>query len=66
MGVQQNMDFREVGWEDRRCMEQAYNCVQWRTLVLAVLNLSNLLPDSWLLGLDREWSETERPKSFRY
>jgi len=35
---------REMGSKDRRWMELAQDLVQWRTLVLAVLNLGILLP----------------------
>jgi hypothetical protein len=33
------MDLREIGCEDGRWMELAQDRVQWRALVLAVLNL---------------------------
>jgi hypothetical protein len=39
-----SIDLREVGCEDGRWMELAQDCVQWRALVLAVLNLWILLP----------------------
>jgi hypothetical protein len=41
-----NLGFREIGCEDGRWMELAQNRVQWRALVLAVLNLRVLLPES--------------------
>jgi hypothetical protein len=37
-------DLREIGSEDGRWMELAQDHVQWRALVLAVLNLGVLLP----------------------
>jgi hypothetical protein len=37
---------REIGSEHRRWLELAQDCVQWRALVLGVLNLRVLLPDS--------------------
>jgi len=40
------MDVREIGCEDGRWMELAQDRVQWRALVLAVLNLLVLLPES--------------------
>jgi hypothetical protein len=40
------MDLREMGCEDGRWMELAQDHVQWWTLVLAVLNLQILLPES--------------------
>jgi uncharacterized integral membrane protein len=45
-----NMDLRETGCEDGRWMELAQNRVQWRALVLAVLNLRVLLPESQLIS----------------
>jgi hypothetical protein len=39
------MDLREIGCEDGRWMELAQDRVQWRTAVLAVLNLRVLLPE---------------------
>ena len=33
------MDLREIGFEDGRWMELAEDRVQWRALVLAVLNI---------------------------
>jgi hypothetical protein len=46
------MDLREtlVGCEDGRWMELAQDRIQWRALVLAVLNLRVLLPESWLIS----------------
>jgi hypothetical protein len=38
------MDLREIGCEDGRWIELAQDRVQWRALVLAVLNLGVLLP----------------------
>jgi hypothetical protein len=38
------MDLMETGFEDGRWMELAQDRVQWRALVLAVLNLQVLLP----------------------
>ena len=38
----------EIGCEDGRWMELAQDRVQWQALVLAVLNLPVLLPDSFL------------------
>jgi hypothetical protein len=40
------VDLRETGCEDGRLMELAQDRVQWRALVLAVLNLRVLLPES--------------------
>jgi hypothetical protein len=42
------MDFSEMGCEAGRWMELALDRVQWRTLLLAVLNLRVLLPGSRL------------------
>jgi hypothetical protein len=42
-----NVDLREICCEDGRWMELAQDPVQWQALVLAVLNLRVLLPDSW-------------------
>jgi hypothetical protein len=39
------MNLVEVGCEDGRWMELAQDCVQWRALLLAVLNLQVLLPE---------------------
>jgi hypothetical protein len=38
------IDLKEICFEDRRRMELAQDRVQWRTLVLAVLNLRVQLP----------------------
>jgi hypothetical protein len=38
------MDFTDMGCEDGNWMELAQDRVQWRALVLAVLNLWVLLP----------------------
>ena len=40
------MDLREIGCEDGRWMELAQDHVQWQALVLAVLRLLVLLPES--------------------
>ena len=40
------MDLREIGCGDGRWMELAQDRVQWQALVLAVLNLLVLLPES--------------------
>ena len=40
------MDLMEIGCEDGRWMELAQDRVQWQALVLAVLNLLVLLPES--------------------
>ena len=40
------MDLREIGCEDGRWMELAEDRVQWQVLVLAVLILPVLLPES--------------------
>ena len=40
------MDLREMGCEDGRWMELAQDLVQRQALVLAVLNLLVLLPES--------------------
>jgi hypothetical protein len=39
------MDLRETGCEDGRWMEIAHDCVQWRSLVLAVLSIRVLQPE---------------------
>jgi len=39
------MDLMKTDCEDGRWMELAEDCVQWWALVLAVLNLSVLLPE---------------------
>jgi hypothetical protein len=39
------MDLRETGCEEGRWMELAQDLVQWRALVLALLNLQVLLPE---------------------
>jgi hypothetical protein len=40
------MDLRETGCEDGRWTELAQDPLQWRALVLAVLKLRGLLPES--------------------
>jgi hypothetical protein len=40
------MGLREIGCEDGRWMELAHNHIQLRSLVLAVLNLQVLLPET--------------------
>ena len=40
------MDLAEIGCEDGRWMELAQDRVQWWALVLAVLNICVLLPES--------------------
>jgi len=40
------MDLREIGCEDGRWIELAQDRVQWQALVLVVLNLLVLLPES--------------------
>ena len=45
-GLIGKMDVREIGCEDGRWMELAQDRVQWQALVLAVLNLLVLLPES--------------------
>jgi hypothetical protein len=40
------MDLSEIGYEEEKWMELAQDRVQWRALVLAVLNLLVLLPES--------------------
>ena len=40
------MDLREIGCGDGRWMELAEDRVQWQALVLAVLKLLVLLPES--------------------
>jgi hypothetical protein len=65
--------------KDRRCVVQAYDRVQGQEVCgtglcpcpvanfnFSGMNLPNELPETWLLGLDRECSEAERPKTFRY
>jgi hypothetical protein len=46
------MDLRELGWVDGSWMKLAQDRVQWRALVLAVLNLWVLLSElvTWLDG----------------
>ena len=41
-----NMDVGEIGFGDGRWMELAEDRVQWQALVLVVLNLLVLLPES--------------------
>jgi hypothetical protein len=41
-----NMELREMGCEDGRWMELAQDRVEWRALVLAMLNFCVLLPES--------------------
>jgi hypothetical protein len=36
--------------ENVKWLELAQDCVHWRVLVLAVLNLRVLLPESWLIS----------------
>jgi hypothetical protein len=43
------MDLREIGCEDGRWMELAQDRVQWRALMLALLNLRVPLPESLLV-----------------
>ena len=45
-GLISKMDLREIGCEDGRWIELAQDRVQWQALVLAVLNLLVLLPES--------------------
>ena len=40
------IDLIYIDYEDGRWMELAQDCVQWWALVLAVLNLCVLLPES--------------------
>jgi hypothetical protein len=42
--------FRCMGYEDGRWMELAEDRVQWQALLLAVLNLLVLLPESYLIS----------------
>jgi hypothetical protein len=44
--VNSKMERREIGCEDGRWMELAQDRVQWRSLVLAVLNIRVLLPET--------------------
>ena len=44
------MDLREIDCEDGRWIELAQDRVQWQALVLAVLNLLVLLPESELIS----------------
>jgi hypothetical protein len=46
MGDNIKMNSREICCEDGRWMELAHDRVQWQALVLAVLNLRVLLPES--------------------
>jgi hypothetical protein len=41
------MGINKTGYEEGGCMEQAQDRVQWRALVLMVLNLPVLLPESF-------------------
>jgi hypothetical protein len=43
------MDLREIGCEDGRWMELAQDFAHWLALVLAVLNLRVLLPESYFV-----------------
>jgi hypothetical protein len=47
------MDLREMGCEARRWMELAQDHVQWRDLVLAVLNPRVLLAKSFVVRTAR-------------
>jgi hypothetical protein len=53
-GIHIKIDFKEIYSEVFRWIELAQDHVQWRVLVLAVLNLRVLLPESelvrWILG----------------
>jgi hypothetical protein len=44
------MDLGDTGCEDGRWMEVAQDRVKWQALVLAVLNLRVLLPESQLIS----------------
>jgi hypothetical protein len=44
------MELRETGCEDGRWIELAQDCVEWWAMVLAVFNLSVLLPVSLLIS----------------
>jgi hypothetical protein len=44
--VNYKMNPREIGYEDGKWMELAQNRVQWRALVLALLNLRVVLSES--------------------
>jgi hypothetical protein len=41
------MNIREMGFEGRRCNELALTRVQWKSMLLAALNLPVLFPDSY-------------------
>jgi hypothetical protein len=60
------MDLREKGLWDGRWMQLAQDRVQWRALVLAVLNLRALLPESYsTLCSEGEKRETDVKKGSR-
>jgi hypothetical protein len=44
------LDLKEIDCEDRKCMELVEDCIQWQTLVSAVLNLRVLLLESCLIS----------------
>ena len=46
------MDLMEIGCENRRWMELAQDCVLWWALVLALLKLCVLLPESYFSKMD--------------
>jgi hypothetical protein len=45
------MDLKEIVCEDGRWMELAQDRVQWQALVLAVMTLLVLLPESYLISV---------------
>jgi len=49
LGYNVKMDRRDIGYVAGRWKEAAQGCVRWWGLLLAVLNLRFLLPESWLL-----------------
>jgi hypothetical protein len=44
------MIIREICYEDEKWVELGQDCVQWQALVLVVLNLWVLLPESKLVS----------------
>jgi hypothetical protein len=46
------MDLKEIGYETGSWMEMVQDRLKWRLLVLAVLSLEVLLPESCISGLE--------------
>jgi hypothetical protein len=50
--------FREICCEIGKWMKMAHDGIQWWTLVVAMLNLWVLLPDSWIVWFLNRVSQT--------